>query len=162
VAATCLSAGRPHASSGPWLTVTAGWAVLLSVGMTTAAQLGPIAAGAVPLLTLAAAVGVGRICSPPAAGEEHAGTPPNAASTVTALATALAVAVGPAAASGILVLSGRPAATTAVLLATWAVGVVGVDRARTRPTKPTRPAGHRGRGGFRLHHHRCACRRAPA
>ena len=67
VAAACLSAGRPHASSGPGLTITVGWAVLLSVGMTTAGQLGPVAvgvaAGAVALLTLAAAVGVRRICS---------------------------------------------------------------------------------------------------
>ena len=134
VAAACLSAGRPRASSGPWLTITAGWAVLLSVGMTTTGWIGAVAIGVVPLLALAAAVGVRRMCSAPTPSADGDGwrTALNAASTVTAVAAALAVAVGPAAANGILVLAGRPAASGAVMVATWAVGLVGVALALER------------------------------
>ena len=134
VAAACLSAGRPRASSGPWLTITAGWAVLLAVGMTTTGRIGPVAIGVVPLLALASAVGVRRMCSSPtpSAGRDGSRTVLNAASTVTAVAAALAVAVGPAAANGILVLAGRPAASGAVLVATWAFGLFGVALALGR------------------------------
>ncbi len=134
VAAACLSAGRPRASSGPWLTITAGWGVLLSVGMTTTVWIGAVAIGVVPLLALAAAVGVRRMCSAPMPITDGDGrrTALNGASTVTAVAAALAVAVGPAAANGILVLAGRPAASDAVMIATWAVGLVGVALALER------------------------------
>jgi len=122
VVAACLSAGQPSAAAGRWLTITAGWAVLLSVGMTTALQLGPVPAGVVPLVTLAAAIWIGRVSATPEENPSGA----RAMTTVTALAAALAVAVGPAAANGVLVLSDRPPAPVAVLLATWAVGLVGV------------------------------------
>lgn len=127
VAAACVGAGRPRASSGPWLTITAGWAVLLSLGMTTAWRLGAVAVGAVALVTLAAALGVHRACATPSPGRSSGGSVIsfNAASTVTAIAAALAVALGPAAANGILFLAGRPAASVAVLVAAWAVALVG-------------------------------------
>jgi hypothetical protein len=134
VAAACLSAGRPRASSGPWLTITTGWAVLLSVGMTTTWSLGAIAIAVVTILTLAGAVGVNRACSLPAPSADGGGSTArlNAGSTVTAFASALAVAVGPAAANGILVLAGRPAASGAVLVATWVVALCGVALALRR------------------------------
>ena len=164
VAAACLSAGRPRASSGPWLTITAGWAVLLSVGMTTTEWIGAVAIGVVSLLTLAAAVGVRRMCSAPTPSADGDGwrTALNAASTVTAVAAALAVAIGPAAANGILVLAGRPPASGVVLLASLG-GRPGRRRARTRARRSwgARPPCHLRRGDRRFHHHRRAGHRIP-